>query len=885
MELGDGDCSELSGKPEESPPSSLLNGCSSGISLGIQLFGGPNAVFLPTVDRFRHIYVVGPSGEGKTTFLVGMALQDINQGRPFAFFDPGNAVDQIIRCAPREHLENVVLIDFNNPACKVRLNLFDIDISDKAAVDRACEDAIYLLRGNVPFAWAGARFEQKVRAASMTILDEGFPDPRSVLCVGKLILDDVYRKRILRHVRSDYVRRAWLAEDKAAMSLEHGEVNQWVYSKFDIFDTNDALQQIFGPGESTVDVERIMAEGKTLLAKIDESVVGTQVASMITRFFVAQEQRSVMRRRLYDPGAVQPYFLYFDEFQRFVSTSFAELLSESRKYQVGLVLANQNLRQLVQYNRQEEEVSSEVMESVLANAGNLVAFRPSAWDAKTLAPEFDVKPKDLRQVPQYAASVRLLSHTRTEKPLVVSMPLPKGPFDDGNAEWLADRMLEEGIWMSPDDGEGKRPDTDGRKAGWFSRWTAKGALQGGLEESPPQEEPQSCNQPIAEGADGDVGVMKREGWFVKLGRWVREKGLSAWYFPVIAFVLVLMGDIGILADYNISSFDSGDLMVLLVFGGSCIAAMLFVWQVVTTEMLYRYKLFFWGATVLCIAYVFYRGTYGFMLGLVYATVGDVVFLAVFSLALFIAVCRGRFMGYVGAAALCLVVLVVLVWWQVSPFMTLVVAYVMAAMVAQAFLECLFPGIASGARFAIALVASLVVIAAVVFFGFPWGSSFMRMMSFITTGKSDPYNTGWEYLQVDKLFAGSQLIGASDTLMYHNYDALTPRGWWGSFPILNTIVIAGRLPGLALALLCLCLVTLLVHAAIKSSPKNRPIVTALAGMIAVQMTVTVLMNFNLFPLNSLSVPFLGQGYLSLMMSCLALGTIAALRREELEVKLE
>ncbi|MCL2826290.1 MAG: type IV secretory system conjugative DNA transfer family protein, partial [Eggerthellaceae bacterium] len=297
---------------------------------------------------------------------------------------------------------------------------------------------------------AGARYEQKVRAAAMTILDKDFPHPRSILLIGKLILDEQFRNRVLEVVKSEYVQQAWRSERAASRGDDYGEVAQWIYSKFDIFDTNATLQQVFGPGKSTIDIEYIMAAGKNLFVKIDESVIGQKVAEFLDRFFTKQEKRATMRRRLQDMDKIKPYFLYFDEFQRFVSEPFAELLSESRKYRVGLVLANQNLRQLVQYSRQNETMSSEVLDSVLANAGTLVAFNPSARDAEVLAPEFDVKPEELRRVPQYSATVRLLSNGRTAKPVVVSMPMVKGPADDGNREWLANRMLEEGIWIDPE---------------------------------------------------------------------------------------------------------------------------------------------------------------------------------------------------------------------------------------------------------------------------------------------------------------------------------------------------------------------------------------------------------------------------------------------------
>ena len=390
-----------------------------------------------------------------------------------------------------------------------------------------------------------------------------------------------------------------------------------------------------------------------------------------------------------------------------------------------------------------------------------------------------------------------------------------------------------------------------------------------------------------EGADVAVAGASRTGWLTKLGLWVKEKGLSAWYFPAIALVLVLVGNVRFYDEFNPNYFSIDYLIVPVAFQALCVVSMVYMWRIATTEKIYRFKLLIWGATVLCLGYVWYMGapsgSYDFALGSIYVEASNMAFPAVLALALLLGGLRKRLVGYMVAAALCFALLVVLLAWQVPSRMVLVVAYVMAVMVAQAFLERFFPRISSSARLVIALVASLAVVAIMLFDMFPWYGTATSVQSFLTTGKSDPFNSGWEYLQVDKLLAGSRLIGSSDTLMYHNYYALTPRGWWWSFPILNTIVVSGRLLGLAIGLLCVCLVALLVRAVLKSTPRNRPIVTALAGMIAVQMTATVLMNFNLFPISNLGMPFFGQGTFTLLLNCLALGVIAGLRREELEAE--
>jgi DNA helicase HerA-like ATPase len=72
------------------------------------------------------------------------------------------------------------------------------------------------------------------------------------------------------------------------------------------------------------------------------------------------------------------FFLYVDEFQSFTTLAFVNMMSELRKYGVGLTLAHQHLHQL----------EFDIRHAVLGNAGTLIAFRVGAEDAAYLAKEF-----------------------------------------------------------------------------------------------------------------------------------------------------------------------------------------------------------------------------------------------------------------------------------------------------------------------------------------------------------------------------------------------------------------------------------------------------------------------------------------------------------------
>lgn len=429
-----------------------LGGWSPGISLGFQCYGDNREVFQLTTDRLRHTYVLGGTGSGKSTSLAWMALQDIKAKTPIVMFDSGDLIRRLVRQLDKEYLDDLIVVDFSDLDNHVRFNLFDVDIDNKTAVDRASEEIIYLLTGDVPPSYAGPRYEQKMRTAIYTVFDRGFPYERSVLCAIRLIMDKQYRIDVLRTIEDPKVIRSWKMEELASKSNDYGDYQQWVYCKSDIFENNLALRLFYGAGNTTLDIVKEMVGSKSMLFIIDESVLGPKVTAILRRHLTRMTKEGVMLRSSLGEEQLTPRFLYFDEFQQYVTCdSVPELFNWSRKYKIGISAANQNLRQLNQYNRQTETMSTEVLESVLANAGTLITFRPSASDAERLAPEFDLKPEELRRVPRYSATVRLLSDGQPLKPVVVKVPMDRGPFFKDNREILLKLMVEKGILVSRKD--------------------------------------------------------------------------------------------------------------------------------------------------------------------------------------------------------------------------------------------------------------------------------------------------------------------------------------------------------------------------------------------------------------------------------------------------
>ena len=422
---------------------------SPGISVGNERYGNHGEKFLLTTDRFRHELIIGPSGGGKTTALIWRIMQDLNSGTRFVLCASGDVIKRVIALASKDTLANTVYIDYSDPDCKVCQNPFSgLDFNDAKAVSKRCEETVDFLCDDNQYLVAGPRAKLKLRLCFMTVADINFPHPRLIRAMFGLILDSNYRQSALKPIKSAYVINGWLQDEVAARSIEHGDLNQWVYAKSDILDTSALFKQVFSVGEATVNIEKLA--DKNVLLNIDGSVIGTKEADILRRYFTKEFHREIMSRSLKDPDSLEPNIYYFDELHEWVNDSFSELLYGCRKYRCGLVLSCQNLRQLTQYSRSLDAMNTELFEAILGNVGTITAFKLSTRDASVLAEEFEMTPRELRDVPAYTATCRLLLGGQMQKPVKVVTPLLEGDAYKENLAFLKEKMLQEGYWLLED---------------------------------------------------------------------------------------------------------------------------------------------------------------------------------------------------------------------------------------------------------------------------------------------------------------------------------------------------------------------------------------------------------------------------------------------------
>ncbi len=388
-----------------------------GILLGYNLFRGvKKPIRLSENDRRRHVYVVGQTGTGKSTFMENMALQDMLAGRGFAFIDPhGDAAERLLAMVPKERTEDVVYFSPADMDYPLGLNLFEFHTPDQR--DFLIQEAInmlYKLYDPQHQGIIGPRYEHWFRNAALTVMSN--PEGGTFIDIPKVFTDKQYERQLKAHVTDQTVLDFWNKEMAQTSDYHKSEVLGWFVSKFGAFLSNEMMRNIIGQSKSAFNLRTIMDEGKILLVNLSKGRTGELNSKLLGMIFVMKFQAAAMSRASADE---RPDFsLYVDEFQNFSTDSFADILSEARKYGLNLIVANQFTTQLTE----------EIRDAVFGNVGSIVSYRVGTNDAeflaKQFAPVFDMD--DLQRLPNYNTVARMLIGGVPAQPFSMAVMPPLG---------------------------------------------------------------------------------------------------------------------------------------------------------------------------------------------------------------------------------------------------------------------------------------------------------------------------------------------------------------------------------------------------------------------------------------------------------------------------
>jgi hypothetical protein len=373
-----------------------------GLLLGYNIFrGAKKPIRLGLGDRQRHMYVVGQTGTGKSTFLENLALQDMLSGNGFAFVDPhGDTAEKLLAMVPKERTEDVIYFSPADMEFPMGLNLFEFNTPDqKDFLIQEVLNMLYKLYDPQHQGIMGPRYEDMFRNAALAVMAD--PNGGTFIDIPQLFRDPQFLKQKLQHVTDQTVRDFWLKQFPASQrSNESGEVTAWFVSKFGAFLSNEMMRNIIGQTKSAFDLRDIMDNKKILLVNLSKGRTGDLNSKLLGMIFVMKFQAAAMSRATLPEDQRVDFSLYVDEFQNFSTDSFATIMSEARKYHLNLIVANQFTTQLTQ----------EIRDAVFGNMGTIVSFRIGQNDVESLSkyfqPIFDGD--DLLRVPNYNTIVRTL---------------------------------------------------------------------------------------------------------------------------------------------------------------------------------------------------------------------------------------------------------------------------------------------------------------------------------------------------------------------------------------------------------------------------------------------------------------------------------------------
>jgi len=344
-------------------------------------------------DRFQGMYCLGKTGTGKSSLIRSMATQDILNGNAVCVVDPhGDLAMDIIAAIPPYRKADLLYLDVTQPDTSVQFNPLQVYAPEH--INLQANEIVSCMQQIWHDSW-GVRMAYILRYAILTLLHRS---GSTILDVQQLLLDKDVRNEILGTINDSTIRSFWQNEyDRYTPSFRH-EIISSILNKTGVFSADRSIREIMGHAEGISLVSAISTR-KILIVNLSKGIIGDSASALLGKFLVTSLQMAIMQRARLPIEERQPFFLYLDEAHNYMS-GFASLLSECRKYKLGLFLAHQYIDQL----------SDEVRSAIFGNIGTIISFRLGIADARILKdemyPTFSVE--DFINLKQFHFYIKLL---------------------------------------------------------------------------------------------------------------------------------------------------------------------------------------------------------------------------------------------------------------------------------------------------------------------------------------------------------------------------------------------------------------------------------------------------------------------------------------------
>jgi len=418
------------------PPPNLPK---EGILIGHNVYRGVKTpVFMKNDDRFRHFYVIGQTGTGKSSVLQVMIRQDLQLGHGICVIDPhGQLIEDILPFIPRERADDVIYFNPGDLERPLGINLLEAETDEER--DYVALEAMNIMIKLFDEEIFGPRIQDYFRNGCLTLMSD--PEGGALTDIVRLFTDDTFQKLKTEHVKNPIVKSFWVHQMAKTGAREKQEMIPYFAAKFGAFVTNGMMRNIIGQPKSAIDFSKAMNQGKILLMNLSKGETGELNSKLLGMIIVSKLQMAAMRRQKMSKDERKDFYLYIDEFQNYVTDSIESILSEARKYRLGLNIAHQYLAQLEGGSAKKGQKQVSLKDAVFGNVGTIMAYKIGAQDAefmgKEMAPVFS--DQDLINIDKYKAVMKLSIDTQPSRPFSI---IPVNPYTEAGDKEVGEAIKQ-----------------------------------------------------------------------------------------------------------------------------------------------------------------------------------------------------------------------------------------------------------------------------------------------------------------------------------------------------------------------------------------------------------------------------------------------------------
>lgn len=369
---------------------------------------------LTEAERERHVYIIGGTGNGKTTALQYQIVQDMKNDKGVAVVDPhGDMAETLLRHVPEGRIKDVIYFNPDDISRPIAMNLLEIpeglsedeEMREKDLVTEALISVFRKIFSDEDT--GGHRIEYVLRNAIQTALTV---KDATIFTVFDLLNDPTYRSKVVAKLDNKDLVNFWKHELGKAGDMQKVKMAAGITAKIGRFLFSASAKRILEQPKSSINFEEILDQGKILICNFSKGLIGEDTSELFGITVLAKLQLASLRRARLKQSERRPFYLYVDEFQNFATTSFVQMLSESRKYRLFLTMAEQSTSQ---------QKDQQMVQIILANVGTVMCFRTgNPADEKLLLPLFSpfIEEGEISNQPPFNFYARFAS-TKSQEPL------------------------------------------------------------------------------------------------------------------------------------------------------------------------------------------------------------------------------------------------------------------------------------------------------------------------------------------------------------------------------------------------------------------------------------------------------------------------------------